>query len=61
MQKFNVKPDEIKNYPLKTKIKRSECPAEPDEHLKTSYLQIIGSINYGYMHCRLDLAFPVNH
>ncbi len=55
-----VKDDEIENSPLKTKIKRSECPAEPDANLKTSYLQIIGSIIYGYTHCRLDLAFPVN-
>jgi hypothetical protein len=60
MRKFNVKPDETENSPLKTKIKRSECPNEPDEQLKTSYLQIIGSIIYGYTHCRLDLAFPVN-
>ncbi len=42
------------------KMKRSECPMEPDEKLKTNYLQIIGSIIYGYTHCRLDLAFPVN-
>ena len=41
-------------------IKQSECPAEPDEKMKNSYLQIIGSIIYGYTHCRLDLAFPVN-
>ena len=60
MTKFNIEPDDIENSPLKTKIKRSECPAEPDEQLKTSYLQIIGSIIYGYTHCRLDLAFPVN-
>jgi hypothetical protein len=60
MKKFNVRDDEIENSPLKTKIIRSECPAEPDEKLKNSYLQIIGSIIYGYTHCRLDLAFPVN-
>jgi hypothetical protein len=60
MRKFNVQEDEIENSPLKTKIKRSECPAEPDEKMKNSYLQIIGSIIYGYTHCRLDLAFPVN-
>jgi hypothetical protein len=59
-KKFHVQNDEIENSPLKTKIKRSECPAEPDEKMKTSYLQIIGSIIYGYTHCRLDLAFPVN-
>jgi hypothetical protein len=60
MKKFDVKSDEIENAPLKTKIKRSECPDEPNEQLKTNYLQIIGSIIYGYTHCRLDLAFPVN-
>ena len=60
MRKFDVKNEEIENSPLKTKIKRSECPTAPDEQLKTSYLQIIGSIIYGYTHCRLDLAFPVN-
>jgi hypothetical protein len=60
MRKFNVKEDEVEKSPIKTKIKRSECPAEPDPTLKNSYLQIIGSIIYGYTHCRLDLAFPVN-
>jgi hypothetical protein len=60
MRKFKVQPDEIESSPLKTKIKRSECPREPDADLKTSYLQIIGSIIYGYTHCRLDLAFPIN-
>jgi hypothetical protein len=60
MRKLNVKPNETENSPLKTQIKRSECPPEPDENLKTSYLQIIGSIIYGYTHCRPDLTFPVN-
>jgi len=60
MRKFNVKSDEVENAPLKTKIKRSDCPKEADVELKNSYLQIIGSIIYGYTHCRLDLAFPVN-
>jgi hypothetical protein len=60
MTKFNVRDDEIEISPLKSKILRSECPEEPDEKMKHSYLQIIGSIIYGYTHCRLDLAFPVN-
>ncbi len=60
LKKFNVKSDEIENAPLKTKIKRSECPEKPNEQLKTNYVQIISSIIYGYTHCRLDLAFPVN-
>jgi hypothetical protein len=60
MRKFEVNEDEIETTPIKTKIKRSECPKEPDESMKNKYLQIIGSIIYGYTHCRLDLAFPVN-
>jgi hypothetical protein len=60
MKKFNVQDDEIEHAPIKSKILRSECPTEPDEKMKNSYLQIIGSIIYGYTHCRLDLAFPVN-
>jgi hypothetical protein len=38
MTKFNIEHDDIENSPLKTKLKRSECPKEPDEQLKTSYL-----------------------
>jgi hypothetical protein len=60
MKKFAVKNEDVESSPLKTKIKRSECPKEPDEKLKNSCLQIIGSIIYGYTHCILDLAFPVN-
>ena len=60
MRKFDIKEDEIENSPIKTKILRSECPTIPDEKLKTNYLQIIGSIIYGYTHCRLDLSFPVH-
>ena len=60
MRKFEIKQDEIEDSPIKTKIKRSDCPLKPDEKLKNSYLQIIGSIIYGFTHCRLDLAFPVN-
>jgi hypothetical protein len=40
MQKFGVQHEEVENSPLKTKILRSECPAIPDENLKSSYLQI---------------------
>ena len=57
MKKFEVNEDEIESSPIKTKIKRSECPKEPDETLKNKYLQIIGSIIYGYTHCRLTWRF----
>jgi hypothetical protein len=60
MDKFCVPENETEDSPLKTKILRSECPAVPDPTIKNNYLQIIGSIIYGFTHCRLDLAFPVN-
>jgi hypothetical protein len=60
MEKFCVPENETEDSPLKTKILRSECSAIPDPTLKNNYLQIIGSIIYGFTHCRLDLAFPVN-
>jgi hypothetical protein len=60
MEKFNVPENEVEDSPIKTKILRSECPTVPDPIIKNNYLQIIGSIIYGFTHCRLDLAFPVN-
>ncbi len=59
MKKFKMNENETEDSPIKTKLKRSECPTTPDETLKTNYLQIIGSIIYGFTHCRLVLAFPV--
>jgi hypothetical protein len=59
LDKFNISAHETEDAPLKTKILRSECPTVPDPAIKNNYLQIIGSI-YGFTHCRLDLAFPVN-
>ncbi len=41
------------------KIKRTDCPAKVNEERKKSYLQISGSIIFGYTHCRLDLAYAV--
>jgi hypothetical protein len=60
MEKFYVPDNETEDSPIKTKILRSECPTVPDPTIKNNYLQIIGSIIYGFTHCRLDLAFPVN-
>jgi hypothetical protein len=59
MKKFNVSDKDVENVPLTYKIKRSDCPGEPDKARQHEYLQIIGSIIYGFTHCRLDLAFPV--
>jgi hypothetical protein len=59
MKRFGILPDDKEERPLKTKINKDDCPKTTDETRKTSYLQIIGSIIFGFTHCRLDLAFPV--
>jgi hypothetical protein len=60
LKKFNITENDLQDTPLKAKILRSECTLTPDKARQTEYLQIIGSIIYGYTHCRLDLAHAVN-
>ncbi len=43
----------------KFKVLRSEFPQHVDKARQKEYLQIMGSIIYGYTHCRLDLAYAV--
>jgi hypothetical protein len=59
MAKFDIGPDAMDDSPIRTKVRRSECPPVPDKARKTEFLQIIGSILYGYAHCRLNLAYAV--
>jgi transposase InsO family protein len=59
MQRFGTQPNDKGDRPLKSKISKDDCPKSPDESRKMTYLQIIGSIIFGFTHCRLDLAFPV--
>jgi hypothetical protein len=59
MKKFGIAEYEKEERPLKSKINKNDCPKTPDEKTKRTYLQIIGSIIFGFTHCRLDLAFPV--
>jgi hypothetical protein len=59
MKKFNISEKETESTPINAKVKRSDCPSVPDKERQHEYLQIIGSIIYGFTHCRLDLAFPV--
>jgi hypothetical protein len=59
LKKFNVGEHDTQDTPLKTKVLRSECPAHVDKSRQKEYLQIMGSIIYGYTHCRLDLAYAV--
>ena len=58
MKRFGIS-NEKADRPIKTKITKSDCPKVTNEKTKRTYLQIIGSIIFGYTHCRLDLAFPV--
>ncbi len=59
LKRFGISANAKDDKPIKTKIKRTECPAKINEERKKTYLQIIGSIIFGYTHCRLDLAFAV--
>ena len=59
MARFGIAPQDKADKPLKTKISKDDCPTTPNESRKQTYLQIIGSIIFGFTHCRLDLAFPV--
>jgi hypothetical protein len=59
LKRFGISAKAKDDKPIKTKIKRTECPAKINEERKKTYLQIIGSIIFGYTHCRLDLAYAV--
>jgi hypothetical protein len=59
MQRFGIAEEDKDDRPIKTKINRDDCPKQVNEERKKTYLQILGSIIFGYTHCRLDLAFPV--
>ena len=59
MARFGIAPQDKADKPLKTKISKDDCPTTPNENRKQTYLQIIGSIIFGFTHCRLDLAFSV--
>jgi hypothetical protein len=59
MKRFGIQDHEKEERPLKIKVSKDDCPSTPNEARKLTYLQIIGSIIFGFTHCRLDLAFPV--
>ncbi len=59
MKRFQISDEQKEDKPLKTKINKNDCPETTNETRKQTYLQIIGSIIFGFTHCRLDLAFPV--
>ena len=59
LKKFGIGEHEKANVPLNMKVDRTECPNEPNPSMKTTFLMIIGSIIFGFTHCRLDLAFAV--
>jgi transposase InsO family protein len=59
MKRFQITAQDKNDSPIKTKICRNDCPVTTNEKTKQTYLQMIGSIIFGYTHCRLDLAFPI--
>ncbi len=61
MKRFGILDDEKQEKPIKTKVNRNDCPAKVDEKRKKTYLQMIGSIIFGFTHCRLDLALAATN
>jgi hypothetical protein len=59
MKKFHIGLNDLEDSPIRSKVRRSDCSADVNPARKTEFLQIIGSILYGYTHCRLDLACAV--
>ena len=59
MKRFEISENMQNDKPIKSKINKEDCPKSVNEERKKTYLQIIGSIIFGYTHCRLDLAFAV--
>ena len=59
MKRFGISEHDKQDKPIKTKVNRMDCPKQANPERKKTYLQIIGSIIFGYTHCRLDLALPV--
>ncbi len=59
MKRFGIQANDKEDRPLKKKINKEDCSNISNENRKTTYLQIVGSIIFGFTHCRLDLAFPV--
>ncbi len=59
MKKFGILDEDKQDKPMKTKVNRNECPAKVNEEQKKTHLQMIGSIIFGFTHCRLDLALAV--
>jgi len=57
LKKFGIKPTDVESSPIIAKVNRADCPEKPDPKLKTSFLGIVGSIMFGFTHCRLDLAY----
>ena len=59
LKRFGIQNEEKEERPLKAKVSKDDCPNTPNEERKQTYLQVIGSIIFGFTHCRLDLAFAV--
>jgi hypothetical protein len=59
MKRFGILDDEKQDKPINVKVNRNDCPAKVNEERKKTYLQMIGSIIFGFTHCRLDLALAV--
>jgi hypothetical protein len=59
MKKIGILEKDKEEKPIETKVNRLDCPKQANTERKKTYLELIGSIIFGYTHCRLDLALPV--
>ena len=58
-KKFGIEPNDNESLPINHKVKREDCPKVPNAALKTVFLMEVGSVIFGFTHCRLDIAFAV--
>ena len=58
-QKYDIAANETEKAPITKKVNRSDCPNEPIKPLKSIYLSTVGSILFGFTHCRLDIAYAI--
>jgi hypothetical protein len=59
LKRFGILDNDKQDKPIKTKVNRNDCPTIVNEERKKTYLQMIGSIIFGFTHCRLDLALAI--
>ena len=58
MTKFGINESKSRSA-ISKKISKSDCPEHVNPETKRSFLEVIGSILFGFTHCRHDLAYAI--